>query len=279
MKHLHIITLLLGLLACSSQLQAQTGPCYAAINYLDTVYCANGVDPIPLVLGNANGSFLGVSGLVYADVNGEVDVSASVPNPNYYVIQFHVIDSVNNCDTIVVDSFLLLAPTPTAFGYGVDSFCTADTLAHGPVFQPLIGGTFSGPFGLAIDPSTGAILPGSSAPGTYPVTFTPNAFCMLSSMDTITIADCAPTSVPDKVREEWAVFPVPATESLHLVHTGKPASARVSLCNLQGHVVYQANLGPSDLWSLPVATLPAGMYFLRISSGHQQLSLRVAVAH
>src|SRR5678810_1059683 len=69
-----------------------------------------------------------------------------------------------------------ITAVPTAsISYSGTPFCTSVSTAQSVTLSgtgAFTGGTYSAPAGLTLDPSTGAITPNTSTPGTYTVTYT-----------------------------------------------------------------------------------------------------------
>jgi hypothetical protein len=143
----------------------------------------------------------------------------------------------------------------------------------------LFGGTFSGPFGLQIDPGTGGILPSGSVPGTYTVTFNPIGFCIEPSMDTIVIAECTPTTLLEKESLPFLVYPNPSTDRLRVELAAKHGDWALQLMDNQGRLV-RSFVHTDDRWvEFSVAGLPAGIYLLHLQSERQSFAHRIEVRH
>ncbi|MBL7946016.1 MAG: gliding motility-associated C-terminal domain-containing protein [Flavobacteriales bacterium] len=81
---------------------------------------------------------------------------------------------------------LIIAPIPSAvFDLGAVTFCTNEQPVLAEVSTP--GGLFSSSEGLVIDPTTGAIDPTSSVPGSYTITHTLDGQCPSSANVNVTL--------------------------------------------------------------------------------------------
>ncbi|MGN6397302.1 MAG: PKD-like domain-containing protein [Mucilaginibacter sp.] len=73
----------------------------------------------------------------------------------------------------------ITSPAEPQFIYPSGSVCQSDPGSPTPTINNTSGGTFSAtPAGLDIDPASGKINPGNSAPGTYTITFAGNGTCV-----------------------------------------------------------------------------------------------------
>ena len=86
--------------------------------------------------------------------------------------------------------------------------------------------------------------------------------------------------VPTVEQAAWevALFPNPVRETLTLQWTTEAATeATVTILDLTGKPVQQRQLNPQagqSQWQIPVADLPAGVYFLNLTSEQEQQTLR-----
>jgi gliding motility-associated-like protein len=82
--------------------------------------------------------------------------------------------TANGCNgpSAPVSTIVTLTPAPSAtIGY-VAPLCSDDMIAHPVSLAGSGGGVYSAPAGLSIEPSSGAIVPGSSTPGIYDISYT-----------------------------------------------------------------------------------------------------------
>ncbi len=85
--------------------------------------------------------------------------------------------------------------------------------------------------------------------------------------------DCNPvlgTSTPFSQEEKIKLFPNPAGDHIFLQIAGKivQPSLKIEISNLSGQVIrIDPQISGQDLWSVSIANLPAGVYFINISQG------------
>ncbi|MFT3796223.1 T9SS type B sorting domain-containing protein [Flavobacterium sp.] len=95
------------------------------------------------------------------------------PSVGTYNVSFSISNGIG-CASIVNHNVTVFPAPTAAISYPQSPYCTA-ILSAVPVIltgtNDYLGGTFSSTVGLAINPTTGAILPRSSLPGTYTVTY------------------------------------------------------------------------------------------------------------
>ena len=138
----------------------------------------------PVCTGNSvnlTGGPSGMAGYLWTGPNGftstlqnpQVSASASTLMAGTYTL---IISDANGCtDTELTTVTVTVLPTAT-ISYGGNPFCRSLMTAQPVTLSgtgSYTGGTFSSaPAGLSINPSTGAIMPGTSTAGTYTVTYT-----------------------------------------------------------------------------------------------------------
>jgi gliding motility-associated-like protein len=145
----------------------------ASISYTGTPFCSNAADATVTLTGTG-GTFsaapvTGTTGTLVIDAaTGTINVAGSTPG-TYNVT--YTIPASNSCPPVDATTQVTITPAPVAnFTYDQAQYCqnagpqtvTFDTGA--------VAGTFTAtPAGLAIDPVTGTITPGSSSVGVYEV--------------------------------------------------------------------------------------------------------------
>ncbi|MEX2485953.1 MAG: T9SS type A sorting domain-containing protein [Brumimicrobium sp.] len=167
-------------------------PADAGFSYSQAQYCSN--DPnatATLDAGATAGTFSATpTGLVFADAStGEIDMSGSTAG-NYTVT--NTVAATGGCPQQTASTTVeVIAADDATFAYSSSTFCTGSA-NETPTINAT--GTFSStPAGLDFaDASTGEIDMGTSADGTYDITFTTNGACPSSSTESITI-----TNAPD----------------------------------------------------------------------------------
>lgn len=167
-------------------LQADTGVSW---EYVDSVFCPNDSAVAPLVSGLDSTSYVFSStGLVFTDINGSIDLTAS--DSGFYYVTLQVL---GQCSFTITDSLTVLPYVDPFFNYSQPFYCTTDTHPRPAVVNP--GGTFA-----AIDndrdtinfinPFNGQInLDSITSNAQSPLTifYTPNAGCTFTSSSLLTI--------------------------------------------------------------------------------------------
>ena len=89
--------------------------------------------------------------------------------------------AANGCNgpSAFVSTQVTLTPAPSATISYAAPLCSDDLTLHPVILTGSVGGVFSAPVGLSIDPTSGLIVPGSSTPNIYTVSYTiaPSAGC------------------------------------------------------------------------------------------------------
>jgi hypothetical protein len=145
----------------------------ATFSYSGTPYCSNGSDPLPTYSGGgAAGVFSSTAGLVFiSTATGQVDLSVSTPG-TYTVINTRA--AAGGCNVVSASSNITITELPVAtITYAGNPFCNTIAGIRPVTLTGTPGGVYSAtPAGLTINPATGAITPGTSAAGTYTITYT-----------------------------------------------------------------------------------------------------------
>jgi gliding motility-associated-like protein len=145
----------------------------ASFSYSQTPYCNNGSDPFPTFTGGGSaGVFSSTPGLVFVStLTGQVSLSASTPGT--YTVT-NTIFAGGGCVAVFASSNITITQLPAAtISYPGNPYCNTVAGIMPVTLTGTPGGIFSAtPAGLTINSSTGALTPGTSAPGTYTVTYT-----------------------------------------------------------------------------------------------------------
>lgn len=111
--------------------------------------------------------------------------------------------------------------------------------------------------------------------GQYSVTVSTGNGC--SSVLTITLSSVA-TQEPEDA-QTLSIFPVPASEMIRVqLERAVPEWTALRLCNVNGQTV-QRQSGRETVFNLPVAELPAGVYYLLVERADQRWAQRVVIQH
>ena len=125
-------------------------------NYTDNIYCRNDEDPVPIIIGDSLGVFLGLDsnpiGLVLDSITGVVDLDSSATG-TYDII--YTLDSVSICPSDSIQITIVDVPDPS-FSYGMSLWCRqgADLI---PVIGGTPGGIFSSDPNVTINSITGVV--------------------------------------------------------------------------------------------------------------------------
>ena len=154
----------------------------SSINYTQTSYCPDELDPTPTIVGTPGGVFsASPSGLVINSTTGVIDLSTSVDGQTYTITYTY---GGSNTTT---DVLTIVAADDPSFSYGTNvNYCQND-IDPTPTITGLSGGTFSSATGLSINSATGVIDLSASVPNSYNVTYLTNGPCPSSQTVSITI--------------------------------------------------------------------------------------------
>ncbi|MCL4283286.1 MAG: hypothetical protein KJZ58_13620, partial [Flavobacteriales bacterium] len=144
----------------------------ASIEYDGSPYCISGSGSASVTLtGTGGGVFTSApTGLSLDSSTGLVDLDASIGGT--YTVTY-TLDAVGVCPGFVATTQIVLGTAPAAtISYSGSPYCSVQTQATVTRYGSA-GGTYSAvPAGLSINPTTGAINPSISSPGSYTVTYT-----------------------------------------------------------------------------------------------------------
>jgi gliding motility-associated-like protein len=142
----------------------------ATISYAGP-FCSNDATAEPVTqTGTADGTYSSTAGLTINGATGAITPSTSTPGT--YTVTY-TMAAAGGCAVQTATTSVTITTLPAAtITYAGSPFCSSDPAAE-PVTQTgTAGGTYSSTAGLTINVSTGAIIPSSSTPGTYTVTYT-----------------------------------------------------------------------------------------------------------
>ncbi|MEZ5014670.1 MAG: gliding motility-associated C-terminal domain-containing protein [Chitinophagales bacterium] len=158
-----------------SYLYNYEGVIAGAFTYPDSLYCTDGIDPMPIFDPGADtGTFTASpAGLDIDPETGQIDLSGSLPG-TYTISNGAIIDCTPGLFVMTI------AAAPKAnFVYPALNFCTNDPDPSPGFILGATPGTFTAtPAGMVINPATGTIDLSASTPGVYSVT------------NTVTTPDC-----------------------------------------------------------------------------------------
>src|SRR5690606_8365492 len=142
----------------------------ATISYAGSPYCAGAGTATVTHTGTTGGTYSAAPGGLVIDANtGTINLATSAPGT--YTITYSVAPA-NGCVLYTTTTDVTVSPLPAAtISYAGSPYCNTGSVVN--VTQTgTPGGTYSSTTGLVIDPATGAVNVGTSALGTYTVTYT-----------------------------------------------------------------------------------------------------------
>jgi len=147
----------------------------ASLEYSGSPYCTNGTDPAPTGSGIGDGTFSSVPlGIQFVNTStGVIDLSASTPG-TYEIV--NTIAAANGCDVVTAtfSSITIDSPSETpSINYSGSPYCNIITSAQPVELTWPTGGEYtSDPSGLTLNSINCEVVPSTSTPGTYTVTYT-----------------------------------------------------------------------------------------------------------
>jgi hypothetical protein len=149
----------------------------AVITYAGSPFCRSLSIAQPVTL-TGTGAFIGGTytsspvGLTINSSTGAITPSSSTAGT--YTVTYSTPAS-GGCPAVTATTSVTITAVPTAtISYAGAPFCTSLTTAQPVTINgtgAYTGGTFSAPPGLSINSSTGEIIPSTSTPGSYTVTY------------------------------------------------------------------------------------------------------------
>ncbi|HUX95815.1 MAG TPA: HYR domain-containing protein, partial [Bacteroidales bacterium] len=151
-------------------------PPTATISYAGTPFCSSVSTAQPVTLtgtGVYTGGAFTYSGPGTLSIHGTTGaITPSTSTPGTYTVTYTLL--AGPCTSTPTTTLVTITAVKTAtISYSGSPYCTSDGTSKTVTLTGDTGGTFSAaPAGLTIDPSTGSIIPSSSAAGAYIVTYT-----------------------------------------------------------------------------------------------------------
>ncbi|WNM18429.1 PKD-like domain-containing protein [Flavobacterium capsici] len=149
----------------------------ASISYTGTPYCSSLSSAQGVTLSGTgpytNGTYSSTAGLSINSTTGAITPNTSTPG-TYTVL--YTIAASGGCAPVVATTSITITELPTAIiSYAGTPFCSTNSTAQTVTLTgtaAYTGGTFSSTAGLTINSTTGDIIPSTSTPGSYVVTYT-----------------------------------------------------------------------------------------------------------
>jgi uncharacterized protein (TIGR02145 family)/gliding motility-associated-like protein len=145
----------------------------ATITYIGSPFCkSNSTLQAVTRTGTTGGTYSSTpAGLIINSTTGSILPSSSTSGT--YTVTY-TIPSSSNCPAVSVSTTVTITAIPSAsISYAGSPFCKSLTTAQPVTRTGTVGGTFtSSPVGLSLNSTTGSIIPSTSTPGIYTVTYT-----------------------------------------------------------------------------------------------------------
>ena len=163
----------------------------ATISYTGTPFCTTLISGQTVTLTGTGtytgGTYASTTGLTIDPATGAITPSTSTPG-NYTVT--YTLAGTAGCSSVTATTPIVITKVPTAsIAYPGTPFCTSLTSAQSVTLtgtEAYTGGQFTSTAGLTINATTGAIIPSTSTPGNYVVTYTIPASSGCSQVPTTT---------------------------------------------------------------------------------------------
>lgn len=190
----------------------------------------------------------------------------------YGIYGFTVISTLGGC----AELSRLYTQTAETSGYYFDAIgdpCQGDTVAfavlHVSASLPGTESIFWFKNGALLPWMTGQDTLLISTPGTYKCqVVNPGSHCPLDTTRAEVSYDCGLTGMKERAPALfWSVFPNPASESITVKFGEIPVQENIQVYNTLGELVRSVTASP--VMKLPVADLPAGLYYLSLKSNRQ----------
>jgi type IX secretion system substrate protein/Big-like domain-containing protein len=193
----------------------------ASINYAGSPFCAsNCIGTVTLTGTDAytGGIFTSTPGLAINSVTGAINPCVSAPGT--YVVTY-TISAGGGCPAVATTTTVTIAVQPTAaISYPGTPFCQNSPTQFVTITgtDNFMGGTYYSTAGLTLNPSTGAITPNTTIPGTYTVTYAIPAGGGCFIFNATTIVTILPTAMPTfsaiaPICSGGALMPLPSTSN------------------------------------------------------------------
>ncbi len=149
----------------------------ATISYSGSPFCSTLATAQAVTLtGTAaftGGTYSSTIGLTINPTTGAITPSTSIPGN--YVVTYSTLAS-SGCSSVTATTNVVITPLPTAtINYIGSPFCSTLATAQAVTLTgtgAYTGGAYSSSIGLSINPTSGAITPSTSTPGSYVISYT-----------------------------------------------------------------------------------------------------------
>lgn len=142
----------------------------ATISYSGSPFCSTDAPESVTLTGTSGGTFSSSAGLALNATTGAINPIASTTGT--YTVNYDIAAAAG-CAAFNTTASVTITQAPSAtVSYDGSPYCATVATPQAPTFTGTSGGTFSAnPAGLSLNSSTGAIVPSTSTPGTYTVTY------------------------------------------------------------------------------------------------------------
>ncbi len=253
----------------------------ATFAYSSAVYCQNATHPMPMITGMMGGTFSSNTGLPVDIGTGVIDLNNATVNTPQTVI-YATNGACVNFSVVTVT----IIPADTAdFSYDSVTYCQTST----PNLQIATLQGSQGTFtvlggGLNINPNTGAFSLDTALnnAGVYTIRHISNGptTCRDTAEFTVNILNCFPVSINETANEMGLnLYPNPNAGQFFVVANQASEAVNLDLIDVLGRsVLSQQNVWLSaQPYAVSTQNLPAGTYYLRVSSGSKIQTLPVVL--
>ncbi|MET0637135.1 MAG: hypothetical protein ABWZ25_13985 [Chitinophagaceae bacterium] len=176
-------------------------PPSAVISYAGSPYCNSAGIATVTLTGTAGAVYSSTAGLSINPATGAINMAASTAGT--YIVSY-TISPANGCGQFIATTSVTITPAPSAtISYSGSPFCNL-TGVVAVIITGTEHGTFSSTAGLSIDGASGEVNTGTSAAGTYLITYTVDSYggcAQFSTTTNITIA--VPGTWTGAVSNDW----------------------------------------------------------------------------
>ena len=194
-----------------------------------------------------------------------------------YYFGFHGY-SIADQDMIFIDDVIIQEtcnPESAAFSYSNDTLCENSGLAM-PTVTGTTGGVFSADNGLAINPTTGQINPGTAATGTYTITYISGfTNCSDTMSMSIVISPCG-LGIEENALSGATLFPNPTSSNVTVTIPAEAGNGTYTVMDATGKSLSTGTLSSEKL-TVDFSGQSNGIYLLVLHTAIGEKTFRIAV--